>query len=807
MPDRPLPPAFVLVAAFLGLGGMALWMSMRIGPATPAAAEIVEVGGDAFTPGTALTHRPETTEAGTAAATPPPRAEPVRANLPPRDASDPRILGRLVDPQGRPLVGTIALRSLRAGTLPVDTFATDGEGVFDFPVPARVSLSVTMRAAGRASVGTETGDLEVGRVHLLGDVILKEGIQVSGSIRGENGLAVADALVELRHDPTTEFRKTLHPLRVVTARSTAGGGLQFSDPIRPGQWRVYAIGRAGAEPARLTVTDSQRSAVLDITSRGSALGAIAGRVTDQFQRPVVAARVLASADDGKTWPFGASTDREGGFNLPRTKEKSGDRVHLKVLAAHCEDTESRQTYAWGTSDVGLVVTRGAAMTVHVVDASGTPVEDFILRVFARDCYELDELRSRSQGWHPGGIAHAYGIPAGEHFVMVEAARRDLAQDALLRTETSGGPHTCQVVLGPMAHRDLLVRGRDDKPVDGATVELLLPLRGAIGRDTPARRVLDIWRSPGDVAVRAAHELANARGAVTLRGHPDTAFMLRVKHHEYAPLLQPVTLGWATTPLEVKLPSGAAVTGRVLPAAVVAQVAEFGAVAKVELALVPDEAEGAPRVGKLQKDGTFAFAAVPVGDWRLEVSWQQLGNRRDEKATVVLARLGRLSEGETRQLTVDGGDLLHSDVKCRAFDSGAPLQGVVAFQQVGETKADRPWRIDGAFRDGTFRALLPRGRWLPIARRKSDHALVSLVAGPILDLDSPRDLNLTLQTEAVAVRVRQLDEAGAPVVKTRLTISYQGVPLPDMVTTDAEGYLVTLLAPGSYSTKYGTFDVR
>ncbi|MBZ0253086.1 MAG: hypothetical protein K8I02_07075, partial [Candidatus Methylomirabilis sp.] len=303
------------------------------------------------------------------------------------------------------------------------------------------------------------------------------------------------------------------------------------------------------------------------------------------------------------------------------------------------------------------------------------------------------------------------------------------------------------------------------------------------------------------------ELTNSRGAVTLRGHPDTAFTLRVNHFEYAPLLQPVTLGWATTPLEVKLPSGATVTGRVLPATVVAQVAEFGAMAKVELALVPDENDGTPRVGKLQKDGTFAFRAVPVGDWLLEVSWQQLGNRREEKTTVVLARLGRLSEGETRQLTVDGGDLLHSDVKCRAFDGGTPLQGVVTFQHVDETKADRPWRIDGAFRDGTFRALLPRGRWLPIARRKGDHVLVSLVAGPILDLDSPRDLNLTLQTEAVTVRVRQIDKAGAPVVKTRLTISYQGVPLPDMVTTDAEGYLVTLLAPGSYSTEYGTFDVR
>ncbi|MBK9129695.1 MAG: hypothetical protein IPM13_18205, partial [Phycisphaerales bacterium] len=168
------------------------------------------------------------------------------------------------------------------------------------------------------------------RVHLLGDVVLKDGVQVIGSIRGEDGLAVADALVELRHDPTTEFRKTLHPLRVVTARSTAGGGLQFSDPIRPGSWRVYTIGRAVAKPGRLTVTDGQGSAVLDITSGpGSALGVIAGRVTDQFQRPVVAARVLGSTDDGETWPFGTSTDRDGGFRLPRTKEKGGDRVHSR----------------------------------------------------------------------------------------------------------------------------------------------------------------------------------------------------------------------------------------------------------------------------------------------------------------------------------------------------------------------------------------------------------------------------------------------------------------------------------------------
>ncbi|MBK9129693.1 MAG: hypothetical protein IPM13_18195 [Phycisphaerales bacterium] len=276
----------------------------------------------------------------------------------------------------------------------------------------------------------------------------------------------------------------------------------------------------------------------------------------------------------------------------------------------------------------------------------------------------------------------------------------------MRTETSGGPHTCQVVLGPMAHRDLLVRGRDDQPVDGATVELLLPLRGAIGRDTPARGVLDLWRSPGDVAVRAAHELTNTLGAVTLHGHPDTVFTLRVKHFEYAPLLQQVTLGWATTPLEVKLPSGAVVTGRVLPATVVAQVAEFGAMAKVELALVPDGSDGAPRIGKLHKDGTFAFRAVPVGDWRLEVSWQQLGNRREDKVTVVLARLGRLGEGETRQLTVDAGDLLHSDVKCRVFDGGTALAGIVTFQHVAETANGRPWRIDGNFRDGTIRALLP-----------------------------------------------------------------------------------------------------
>ncbi len=818
MSQRPLPPTFLLVTLLVGLAALGVWFALRapVGDASIEPAAAAPIAGEVRAAGETLTS--DAPRLAPTAATPDVEPqEPARVVLPPRDASDPRLLGRVLDRQGRGVNATVELRTVRAGTLPVEARPTDREGVFDIGVPPRVAFALTIRAPALASVVTESAGIDAGRVVDLGDVVLRDGAAVTGTIRGEDGLALGDVLVELRHDPTTPFRRPVHPLRVVAARSTAGGGLQFSDPIWPGEWRVHVAGRGKVTPGRLVIEEGQRAAVLDVTAApGSKKATIAGKVTDQYQKPVVGASVLGSGDEGKTWKFSAVTGRDGGFVLTGTERDSPPDTRLRVSAPHCEDTESRRAFKWGSTDADVIVTRGAPVTVRVVDERGEPVEHFAVRIFTRDCADIEELRSRSHGWHPGGIAHAYGVPTGKHLVMVEPDRADLAQAELLEIQATGGPVSCQVTLGPLAHRDLLVRGVDGKPVDNASVELLVPLRGPVRADTPARSVLDLWRNAGDIALRMGHALTNPGGAANLRGHPDSAFFLRVKHFDYAPLVVPITLGWSSTPLEVQLRAGAALDGQLLPAAVATQVDTFGKQVSFALRLVAEGLEGNPRDARLGKDGRFSLRAIPDGDWRLEASWNQLGSRRAQRVTSVLARVPRLANGERRQVTIDAGELLHATVRSRVFVGGAPFHGDLVFQHMSEADDGVPWSIEARPGGGSYTAILPKGRWRPVAvqtKPRTPHSKerelerYPLLCGPAIDLTYVRDLDLSLRTEAVPVKVRLLTKTGAPLVRTAVTVSHDGVPLPHRVTTDGDGNLTTTLAPGTYTTDYGPIEAR
>ncbi|MEZ5965643.1 MAG: carboxypeptidase-like regulatory domain-containing protein [Planctomycetota bacterium] len=556
-----------------------------------------------------------------------------------------RLRGRCLDDRGEPLVAQLDLQSPRVA-VPLDrtTRYAQRDGTFELSVPHGVPLELIVRSPRMAGRSAPVPHVEAGAVFDLGDIVMRPGCCVVGTVRDEDGAGCGGALVSLHREPRgSEMRQATRALRVVETRSDPSGGLRFADGLAPGRWRVMAPGLI--EPTKvLVVAAGTAELTLDVkVEKTEVARTLSGTVRDETGHPVGQAFVRAFSASVPEGPGDADTQgaaeaageqasgeevssartaNDGGFTLQRGNRPVG-AARLVVEAPGFEDYEDARPRAWGESGIDVRLRRHASVAVRVTRSDGRPVEPFALYVFPAQPTDLSSLRARSSGRHADGLAYAHGVGTGDHVVFVEGPDRALVQGDLVRFRHFGGAARFDVVVDRPVRRRVRCLTTTGQPLAGAAVELLLPLVDrplTIG--TPAAKLIDLWRARGDRALRVMSAMTDARGEAELEGHPQAKYGLRVRGLHHATHLSEIRLGDALPVTEVHMPAGATIRGWFLPAGFARQLDALSARPRVELLRDRDDVPSAASVASVPVDdeGRFTFSHVDPGAWRLDLTW-------------------------------------------------------------------------------------------------------------------------------------------------------------------------------------------
>ncbi|HSF39650.1 MAG TPA: carboxypeptidase-like regulatory domain-containing protein [Thermoanaerobaculia bacterium] len=422
---------------------------------------------------------------------------------------------------------------------------------------------------------------------------------------------------------------------------------------------------------------------------------VRGIVTGRDGRPVEGAEVHAARDLRRlrfAAQAGAPIDRkpeavtgaDGRFAIADLRK--GDRLDLWVRAAGHRPGSVEGVAAPNEKPVRIVLDRGVRVAGRVVDAEKRPVPGANL-----------SLRAERPGGERGLIRFVGGASA--------SAVSDEDGRFALEGMTPGSAELNATAAGfqPAKISDLAI---PEKGLDNLEVVLE---RGAVieGRVLTAGgdAVEDARVVCGDAA-----SVSDADGAYRLDGVPLGAQKVRLLHRDYPPLDRAIDVQPGVNPLDLVLPEGHEVAGRVVDRA-------GKPVAGAELALFP---AGSPREqGAVSgADGDFRFPRVADGAYTLRAEKEGYLTAETANAVTVAGvpvrdvevRLDRGTRIAGRLLGLDLYDLAEVDVRARRDDGLGERAGRVDYEGKYEIPDVGPgdWVVTASLRGGTREA---RGRVL------------------------------------------------------------------------------------------------
>ena len=241
------------------------------------------------------------------------------------------IVGRVVDPTGRPLAG-VRVKPAAEGGLAVlqmlggsrDSITNiDGRYVLGGAAPGQ-STRVMARHPGFLDSRTDPFDTQAGGATQAPDLVLVRGSSIEVRVESDDGAATArarvevDASSEVAWDPMSGFREFAD---VVTR---ADGTVRVED-VPDGKVTLTAS-KKGHAPTRtqLTVDRKAKDGAHAVTLRLRRAVVLRGRVLDGDDRPVKGASVETAVSrdggdgEGEAWiPYRTTeTDAEGRFEIP-----------------------------------------------------------------------------------------------------------------------------------------------------------------------------------------------------------------------------------------------------------------------------------------------------------------------------------------------------------------------------------------------------------------------------------------------------------------------------------------------------------
>lgn len=618
-------------------------------------------------------------------------------------------------------------------------------------------------------------------------VRMMRGAAISGTVvDGKTQAPIAGTPVDL-----TETRPGIFMMRdgLLAKAITDEKGRFHIAPVLPGTYGISAM-RAGYEFAPVSV-DVKAGERIDKSVTGQALARVSGTVLDEERKPIGAAAVRPLAEESRGGMIfaggGAMPPRVPRWTRPAWSSADGEWVVRDAPVDRETKLEAvRPGLPRGESDalrlapgekkdrVAIVIPRGIIVTGHVTTRDGDPLANAIV-----------EASPRAQGQQPGivMIRRVVGGPSD----VTEGVRTG-----------ADGSFTMQLAAGTY---DLKADADGYAPETTRAVEIkgeVEPITFALDASvTVSGRVI---RADGsgvpDVSINAMstgglNTTTGPDGAFTLEElPPGPVTLLAMKVSDY--IREMVSVEAPAANVEIKIPAGGTVRGRVLEKGSKKPVTDFrvgpsgerrGAGMRM---IMPANLQPVR-----SDDGSFEIANVPAGP--TEIVAESAGyvtgttsvtveeGKASEEITILLEPgtrvFGRVSSPE-------GMPLAGASVSMES-DEDSALPMIARRSAAGTTDANGEYAISGvAAGERSFRAT--HDSYPPITKEAN-------VSGREMRLD----IQLGRGTDVVGVVVR---EGGAPVAGAQVSASttQQGAGSKS-ATTDANGnFRIEGLTPGRYS---------
>jgi protocatechuate 3,4-dioxygenase beta subunit len=690
------------------------------------------------------------------------------------------VSGRIVSAQdGRPIAGALAWTgddygaAVRAGT----------DGTFRLPDFQKVA-GVTAAAPG---FFPEDGQASGGRLPTFS---LQSRLAASGIVVDEAGRPVAGASLMASFLPDR-----LQGVKGYTAYRSGG----FARSAPSGRFRLSGllagvayelrIGREGFAPARmeLPVREAGKPAP-DVRVVLRAGRTLFGSVIDGGRRPVAGAHVslrpaAPTSFQARLW---ATRFSDPTARAPEVPTDAAGRFELKNLVAGTFDLTVRARgfapltvpalavpEGKGATDAGTVMLApGAAVRGLVADPRGNPIDGAEVRAARRN--ELPRFMGEDPG--PADTVTA----ADGSFVLEDRSPGESLN--LVVIHPGYGPGSApgvavpsealiRIVLLPTVRVAGHTLDPDGRPVAGASVFLSEEESRTFG-----------GRSALMSSDRFHRGTSDDEGGFSFDGVSPGPFSLSAQapRRQRAELKNlEVKAGQDLTGLELVLPPGAEVTGRVLSP-------EGRPVAEAQVVLVEASEERYPSFSSLQAttdaDGQYRIDGLPPGKRTLEARAE--GYRRAVRDVELTATAAVVDFALERGLEASGRVV---------DDAGNPIAGTELILFASQYSADAPHatsEADGTFRfsglrDGTYRLMAFKDGYAPDRRGTK----VTLAGAPVSGLEVKLSGGGTIMGRLTGVEFSQLSRV---LVSANFTGSGQ---------VDAEGvYRIPHLPPGRWTVK-------
>jgi hypothetical protein len=434
---------------------------------------------------------------------------PFPASPPPTEDRGLHLTGRVVDAEGRAVVGAVVRgAALLDPWIDGDSVGLGGprgralatsadDGSFALRGLRAGALRLTVRAAGHVPVDDRSRLLSEWTAGELGTIVLAPAARLTGRVVDAAGRPIEDAALLPVDGEQASRLAALGWLPRPLAR-TDGEGRFRVDELAPGPWTIEVVAE-GLRSARFRGVAAPAT-VQDLLWTLESGGAIAGRVLGAppeastrlhvWAEPSgdtaeVASSGGASAETPRPRPQHAALDPQGHFEL-RGLEAGGEyELQLYVPAQeHLPGSRvagaARSTRVLArTGDRGVTLTFAAHSTVsfRVLDGqSGAALEQFMVLYGTDFARPLEDEGGEPLREHPGGwvFLEDLGPPVAGQALQLSVRAPGYATYARQDVPLGGlvGQYLGEILLEPVPRLRLTVRSADDRrPVAGASVSL------------------------------------------------------------------------------------------------------------------------------------------------------------------------------------------------------------------------------------------------------------------------------------------------------------------------------------------------
>jgi hypothetical protein len=346
------------------------------------------------------------------------------------------VAGRLLSPEGKPVPGVEVLIDGATTAATSQRTTTDGQGHFQFTVPA-----VPHQLHAESQGAFATLDVTPPQTHV--ELQLKAGVFLEGTVRDDTGRPIPGARVKT-------FREDGGPVEAEAENATDAAGRYRLGPVSPGPHTFYVLAPRHLDLQRPAQQLQPGMGPMDFTLRRAK--SVEGRVVDSSGAPLgdiplkLGGQGLGDDDNLKeslrsdaTGHFVLDVEREGEGVLGTTDPSFQD-IQLPVRIP--------------SRDVVLVLDRGASVSGTLTDARGLPVRAAPVSLF-KDKVEEDGYVEDVRGGVTDDQGHFQlaGLPPGR-FTLEAAVRSALVETRLTHPITLKAHEHLEVSLHLEAGREL-----------------------------------------------------------------------------------------------------------------------------------------------------------------------------------------------------------------------------------------------------------------------------------------------------------------------------------------------------------------